>query len=158
MANLPFGTDSDVLSPGMQRALLAEGPYSLEPRPPPFGVEAGAVPQRPATAPGAPGALELAAVSKLSLPQLRETLRSLGLSPAGGSAALQERLSDALAGRLDPALLPFVPHLGLEVPPEPDAGSRPRVQGRSSVRLSTAGSSSGGASQLSFALGGHSYQ
>jgi len=121
-------------------------------------VEAGTVPQRPATAPGAPGALELAAASKLSLPQLRETLRSLGLSPAGGSATLQERLSDALAGRSDPTLKPFLPTMGLDVGGEVDAGSRPRVRGRSSVRLSSTGAFSGGPSQLGFTLGGLSRQ
>ena len=115
--SVPFGTVRDLED---AEAKMAAAHLSGLPAAPtaPFSTDAAVrLPPR-SSLPSAPpvaaadadsGALEdaLSVVSKMSLPELREALRSRGLNPAGGHEALTSRLSDYLRGA-PPDAPPFV--------------------------------------------------
>ena len=163
---LPFGSEVDIHGPASPGGLISPGGRAPGPRNSfgaPFKVDASAhFPNREEQLPSAPPPLPtaadgpaLASVAKMSLPELRETLRNRGLSPAGGLAALQERLIDALKGLpLDTPAFVAQPS-GIEWPSDDNDPSGKPAQTRPSIRVSTGGGGSGGGpSSLGYVLGG----
>jgi len=157
---VPYGSEVDLPSPGAAAPSPGRSPrVSLSA---PFKTDAAAqfptraeqLPSAPPASPSSATAAALASVAKMSVAELRETLRGRGLSPAGGLTALQERLTDALKGLpLDtPAFEPVASGMDWPDANEVDPGSRPTHR-ISSVRISASSGSGGGASSLAYTLG-----
>jgi hypothetical protein len=168
---LPFGSEKDIPAPGAASPVApspgpvigADGRTPRRSTAAPYKVDpASHFPQRSEQLPSAPPAppvdgtsISVAHIAKMSLADLRETLRARGLSPAGGLTALQERLTDALKG-LPPDTPTFTPvDSGMDWPVagEEDPRSKPASQARRSIRISASNGSGGGASSLGYALG-----
>lgn len=95
---------------------------------------------------------EIAQVTFMQVPSLRESLRSRGLSPAGSRQTLQERLVASLKGNPSDCASSFAPTpSGYDTPGGwIDPGSRPALVAKSSVKVSQP---SGGNSQLGYLFG-----
>jgi hypothetical protein len=148
--SVPFGTVSDLRDAEAKMAAAHLSGLPCAPKAP-FSTDAAVrLPPR-SSLPSAPpvaaadadsGALEdaLSVVSKMTLPELREALRSRGLNPAGGHEALTSRLSDYLRGA-PPDAPPFVAmqNSGMDFPQpgEKNATTVPRTsQSRGKGRVS----------------------
>jgi hypothetical protein len=172
---LPYGSEKDIPSPGHGAGAVSPsattpigGRHGSTPRASatlttPYKSDASAqfpsradgLPSAPPAPPGEAVAIELSSVAKMSLPDLREALRARGQSPAGGLAALQERLTDFLKGLPSdtPAFVPTDSGMDWPSANEEDAGSKPKSQARRSIRISASAGTGGGNSSLGYILG-----
>jgi hypothetical protein len=158
--HLPYGSEADqpsphaaAPSPGRSPRVSLSAPFKTD-ESAQFPQRSEQLPSAPPASPASATAAALAAVAKMSVAELRETLRGRGLSPAGGLAALQERLTDALKGLpLDtPAFEPQDSGIAWPDRTEVDPGSKPTHR-HSSVRISASSGSGGGNSSLAYTLG-----